>query len=342
MTAMESAGGDGLPVRGLHVSVDADGNLDAWERFIREALPREGVNLLVLEVNYAYDYRSYPQVAERDALTREDVMRITSACRDVGIEPVPQMNCLGHQSWRGRSFGLLRAFPEFDERPDIPQDADQDALYCRSYCPLHPQVHEVVFGLMDELAEVFGAEQFHVGMDEVFLIAEDQCPRCAGKDPAELFAGEVSALANHLADRGVTTWMWGDRFINAEQFPTGKWEGSANGTWPAIDAVPTDIVICDWHYERAFETPAFFAEKGFGVVTCPWQKEDVALEELDIMRRLRERSDRALGMLQTTWCGFDAFVRAYNGELDPERRRSRNALGAANCFRTLFAALRGE
>jgi len=327
--------GGRLPVRGLHVGVSGRGDMELWERFIKDALPERGANLLVVEVDYCYSFESYPQVANDNALSREDVRRLAKACDQAGVELVPQLNCLGHQSWGGRSDGLLRAFPEFDERPDIPQDAGRDVLYCRSYCPLHPKVHEVVFSLIDELAEAFGASQFHVGMDEVFHIGEDRCPRCRGKDPAELFAGEVNALHDHLAGRGLTMLMWGDRFINADEFRTGRWEGSANGTWPAVDMVPGDIIICDWHYERAFETPAYFAGKGFGVLACPWRKPDVALEQVDIIRRLRAQDERALGVLQTTWCGFDRFARAYYGELDGSDKRNRSPLEAAECFRAV-------
>ena len=336
------SGPGALPVRGLHVGVSGRGEVALWERFIRDALPKEGVNLLVVELNYGYAYKSYPQVAEEHSLAQEDVERIVRACGEAGVEVIPQINCLGHQSWAGHSNGLLKAFPEFDERPDIPQDADSKAIYCRSYCPLHPKVHEVLFALMDELAEAFEARQFHVGMDEVFLIAEEKCPRCRGKDAGQLFADEVTALHDHLAAKGRTMWMWGDRFINSEQFPTGLWEGSANNTWQAVDRVPKDIVICDWHYERPFETPGFFVAKGFRVVASPWRKEDVALEELKVIRRVREQNECALGMLHTTWCGFDSFVRAYYGELDPQQRRGQHALEAASCFKALCAAMRGE
>ncbi len=342
MTAVEAAAPADFPVRGLHVTVGGRGDLDRWERFIREALPARGANLLVMEVNYSYAYQSYPEVAGPEPLGAGDVARLLGAAEEAGVELVPQINCFGHQSRGGRSGGLLRAFPEFDETPSIPQEAGQDTLYCRSYCPRHPRVHEVVFALIDELAEAFGARRFHVGMDEVFLIAEQECPRCAGEEAAELFADEVRALHDHLATRGLQMWMWGDRLIDADQFGTGKWEGSANGTAPAVDEVPSDVVICDWHYERAFETPAYFAAKGFPVLACPWRKQGVALEELTLMRRLRSENDRALGMLQTTWCGFGRFVRAYDGELDPDQDRSRSAVEAAACFRALSAALRGE
>jgi len=331
-----------LPVRGLHVGLYRPGDAALWERFIREALPAEGVNLLVFEINYHYAFQSYPQVAEPNPVTPDDLGRLAAACADAGVELMPQINCLGHQSSAGRSHGLLRAFPEFDERPDIPQDAGRDDLYCRSYCPLHPGVHEVLFALIDELTEVCGARQFHVGMDEVFLLAEDQCPRCRGKDPADLFAGEVNALHEHLAARGVRMWIWGDRFIDAAEFKTGRWSGSENGTAPAVDRVPKDIVICDWHYVAPVPTPKFFIDKGFGVVASPWRVKEVALAQLDMLRGLRAESDLALGMLQTSWCGFDGFVRAYFGELDPSVERHQMAIEAADCFRTLFAALRGE
>jgi hypothetical protein len=332
----------GLPVRGLHVGLYRPGDSALWERFIREALPAEGVNLLVFEINYHYAFRSYPQVAESNPITSDALRGLASACAEAGVELVPQINCLGHQSSTGRSSGLLRAFPEFDERPDIPQDAGKEALYCRSYCPLHPGVHDVLFALIDELCEACGAQKFHAGMDEVFLLAEDQCPRCRGRDAAELFAGEVNALRDHLAEWGVQMWMWGDRFIDAAEFGTGRWSGSENGTAPSVDRVAKDIVICDWHYVEPVATPRYFIDRGFGVVASPWRVKDVALAQLDMMRGLRAESDLALGMLQTTWCGFDGFVRAYFGELDGSEERHRMPIEAADCFRTLFAALRGE
>lgn len=329
-----------LPVRGLHVGVYGGLDLDLCEKFIREALPAERVNVLVLSIGYSYAYESQPEVATPEGLTKQDIKRLLRACRESGIKLVPQINCLGHQSWRQNKGRLLRAFPEFDETPWLP-DESRD-LYCRSYCPLHPRVHEVLFALIDELAGDCEATDFHVGMDEVFFIAEDKCPRCGGKDPAEVFAGEVKTLHDHLAEKGRTMWMWGDRFIDGKTTGLGKWQASLNDTHPAVDVAPKDVIICDWHYRSAPATPAYFLGKGFRVVACPWRDEEVALRQLQIIRTLRKENDRALGMLQTTWCGFERFVRAYYGQLEPEDRGNRNALEAARCFKTLFAEIRGE
>jgi hypothetical protein len=297
------------------------------------------VNLLVMEFNYGYRFQKRPEVAEPDALSKDDVKQIVAACRASGVRLVPQISLLGHQSWAKGTHALLRAYPGFDETPG--RYPDNQGIYCRSYCPLHPDVHAVVFDLIDELAEVCEADAFHVGLDEVFLLGEDECPRCRGKRKADLFAGEVRRLRDHLAGSNRSMWMWGDRFLDGAVTGVGKWEGADNGTHAALDLVPRDIVICDWHYEKAVPTAAYFALEGFQVISSPWRKPEVALAQLDLVRSVRRHASgvlggRMLGMLQTTWCGLGPFVKAYYG-LD---RSNKNAVEAARCFRSLFRQIR--
>lgn len=337
-----SADTDSLPIRGLHCGVPGPDDVALCAQFIREALPKEGVNVLVLEINYKYQFQSHPELAQEGALSRADVEEFVAACKDAGVQLIPQFNCLGHQSWSKRTFPLLTQYPEFDETPGkYPNNED---IYCRSYCPLHPEVHKVVFALIDELAEVFQAGAFHVGMDEVFILGDQDCPRCKNKSKAELFAGEVTALREHLAQSQRTMWMWSDRFINGEWTGIGEWEASENGTEAAILQVPKDIVMCDWHYEMAHATAPYFAIHGFPVVSCPWRKSNVALGLLEITQKVRQYANepvkqRMQGVLQTTWCGMAPFVRAYNGD---ENVRSESARESADCFKKLFAAIRGE
>jgi hypothetical protein len=149
----------------------------------------------------------------------------------------------------------------------------------------------------------------------------------------------------HLKSIGCRMWMWGDRFLDGKGTGIGEWEASKNGTHPAIDKVPKDIVICDWHYEKAHPTPRLLTEKGFEVVACPWRKADVALGQLSHVRAIRggkdkETAARALGVVQTTWCGLVPFSRACKEiEKDPEAARGQ-AAEAARCFRALMKAAR--
>lgn len=331
-----------LPIRGIHFSAPPRDQLELCLKFIREALPKEGVNTLVLEINYGYRYKNHPELASSNALGEEDIKSILQACRDADIELIPQFNCLGHQSWAKQTFSLLTQYPEFDETPGkYPNNED---IYCRSYCPLHPKVHEVIFALLDELAEAFEAKAFHVGMDEVFLLADPDCPRCQGKNPADLFAGEVNKLHDFFAAKGITMWMWGDRFLDGETTGLGEWEGSTNDTMPALHQIPQDIVICDWHYDRAEPTAIYFATLGFPVLSCPWRKPEVALGQLELIQHVRKNAsskiaERMQGMLHTTWCGMVPFIRAYYGE---DSSRNKSAIESAETFKRLFAEMRKE
>jgi hypothetical protein len=159
-----------IPVRGLHLSAPAKKDLGTALAFIREALPKERVNTLILEFDFNYDFRARPEFANPSALSKDEVQQIAKTCRDNGIELIPQINCLGHQSWSRRNGRLLEKHPEFDETPG--KYPNNEGIYCRSYCPLHPEVHAVLFDLIDELARACDAKAFHVGMDEVFILAD--------------------------------------------------------------------------------------------------------------------------------------------------------------------------
>ncbi len=330
-----------LPVRGIHLGAPKPGEMALALRFINEALPKEGVNTLILEFNYRYQFSKHPEVVDADALSRDQVAQLAEACRKVNVKLIPMINLLGHQSWAKTTFGLLRAHPEFDETPGLYRD--NEGIYCRSYCPRHPKLNALLFDLIDELMDAAQATDFHAGMDEVFLLGEDACPRCKGANKAEIFAEHVKAIRDHVAARNGTLWIWGDRLIDGKVTGIGKWEASLNETAPALAMIPKDVIISDWHYEAAHATGPHFALSGFRVVSSPWRKPGVALRQLDLVRHTRangskEVSERMLGMLQTTWVGFGSFVQAYFGEGTPNR----NATEAALCFKELFRELRSQ
>ncbi len=334
-----------LPIRGFSIGAPSKDSVETFVKFIDEVLGPQHVNTLLLRIDYNYDYKSHPELREDNPLTKSDMKKIVRACKKHGIRIIPQINMLGHQSWAGHLGKLLEVYPEFDETPWVrmPEDykwPNKDGLYCKSYCPLHPKVHEAVFDLIDEITEVCETDAFHAGMDEVFYIGDDKCPRCGGRDKAELFAGEVTRIHDHLKQNGKELWIWGDRLLDGKTTGMGMWEASMNTTFRAIDLIPKDVVICDWHYERADPTAAYFAIKGFRVVTCPWNRPQVAVKQLRQMTELRENAtpemkDRFYGMIQTIWTNADNFTGIYNGPLDGTDNNTKSV----KCFTTLFKAI---
>jgi hypothetical protein len=341
MASVAGAGDEAsLPVRGLCIGAPAPEDVDDFVRFMREDLAPGGLNTLVLRVGYNFEFERHPELRAPAPLSRADVGKLVAAARETAIEIVPLVNLLGHQSWEGRPGRLLEVYPEFDETPWVllPERyswPNPDRLYCKSYCPLHPRVHGVVFSVVDEIADAFEADAVHAGMDEVFYLGEYGCPRCQGLDKAELFADEVRAVHDFLARSGRRLWIWGDRLLDGRTTGLGEWEASYNSTHRAVDLIPRDVVICDWHYERPEPTPVYFALKGFPVVACPWRRAESGIQQVRDMRRYRahaapETKERYLGLLQTVWGETGAFIEAFRGSsgADAERREEAACLEA--------------
>jgi len=336
-----------LPIRGFAIAAPTPDRVDDFIGFIRHELAPNAINTLVLRVDYRFAFRSHPELQDEDPLSRKDVRKIAKACRRNGIRLIPGVNLLGHQSWETEVGKLLEAYPEFDETPwiELPETYEwpnPDGLDCKSYCPLHPRVHDVVFDVVDEIVEAFGADAFHAGMDEVFYIGMARCPRCGGRDPAELFAAEVTRVRDHLAAKKIELWIWGDRLIDGKVTGIGEWEASMNLTARAIDLIPKDVVINDWHYERADPTAPYFAAKGFTVVTCPWKLGTVAVSQIGDMVRFRRNSTpemrrRFAGVMQTIWSDTGDFLDRYYGRAAVESRGGGDPI---ECTKTVLAEFR--
>jgi len=265
------------------------------------ALVDRGINTLILEIDYHYRYQSHPELRQgEEQITRSGARRFVRICRRHGIRLIPEFQFVGHQSWAENTFTLLTVYPEFDLTPG--EFPDNEGLYCREWDILNPEVNKIVFSLLDELIDAFDAEAVHVGMDEVFLLGHELSPSTRGQNPADLFAKAVNDVHGHLVGkRGVEMLMWGDRLIDASQYDYGEWEASAYGTAPAVDMIPKDIIICDWHYELRDDYPSIpmFLSKGFRVLPTSFRQIE-AVEAL-IEFSLRYSGDQMLGHLFTVW-----------------------------------------
>jgi len=339
-----------LPVRGLCIAAPNPSQVDPFVRFIGEELAPRLVNTLILRVDYNYQFASHPELGDPAGLSQADVKKLVEVCRTNHIRLIPQINLLGHQSWQLSNGKLLLVYPEFDETPwiAVPQKytwPNPDGLYCRSYCPLHPKVHGIVLPLVDEICDAFESDAFHAGMDEVFYLGEAKCPRCGGKDKAELFANEVKLIHDHLLANKRQLWIWGDRLLDGKTSGMGEWEASINGTERAIDLIPKDVFICDWHYDRAELSPVYFAMKGFRVASCPWTNPKTAVQQLNDMTRFRDQSAPALkvrfqGVVQTVWSDANSFMRDLYRLRQNDDATNRTG-GAARCFLRLSDAIQG-
>ena len=313
------------PWNGIHIGINSK-SIDHLIDAVNNVIPKLGINLLIVEVDYNFEYKSYPQLRGENPINKAQARNLISACNNNGIRVIPQFQSLGHQSWSKRTHPLLINFPEFDETPMIP--LDNPGIYCRSWCPLNPDVYDVVFTLIDELIEAFNADAFHVGMDEVRLLAHDQCNRCRGYDPAVLYAKAVRDMHAHITGRrGLQMLMWGDMLINPEYitFVAGPL------THHAVDMIPKDIIICDWQYglQHYYPSIAYFIDRGFQVLPSSWDNPDATLALMHAGKRMAGK--KMLGHLFTVWGGSTIIPNILLEGLDHDQAKG-HVYGAAKAI----------
>ena len=335
--------------RAMHLQTMAYDDIDTLKKYIDDVLVPMQYNAIVLTVDYDYDFQSYPQLSKH-RINKIQARDLTSFCRQRGIRLIPMFNCVGHQSWLNVNEPLLLEFPEFDETPRI--GYDNKGIYCREWCPLHPEVNKVVFALIDEIIDAFDADAFHVGMDEIFLCGYPpvdkkpwqlhtdwkpgsngkdepfpkgpQCPRCKGKDPADLIAKAINDYYEHLVkDKGLEMMMWSDRLLDGNKMHYGITEASKTGSHKAIDMIPKDIIMCDWHYGKreSYLSVDFFQKKGFRVLPSVWNSSAATYA----FKKYSEKTatNKMLGILSCGWSVspeqlLQAFDKNYSGEINKD------------------------
>jgi hypothetical protein len=265
------------------------------------ALDSMGINVVILEVDYNFEFQSHPELRRGEKqITKKGAREFAEICRNNNIRLITEFQSLGHQSWAEETFPLLTQYPQFDLTPGaFPGNKD---IYCREWDLTNPEVNKIVFQLFDEIIDAFQVDAFHVGMDEVFLLGSEYSPSTKGQDPGELFAKAINDIYNHLVkDKGVEMLMWGDRLFDGKDYEFGEWESSLNGTASAVDMIPKNIIICPWHYEKmpAYPSIPMFINKGFRVLPSSWRDVDAAKSLISYSNEIE--SPKMLGHLFTTW-----------------------------------------
>lgn len=284
-----------FPVRTLHLinsQHKGDGpSLDALKWLVENVAAPCGFTHIIWEFNKALRLKSHPELAEPGAYSTEQAAELIRFIRACGLEPIGQHNFYGHQN----ETNLTQVYPQLQERPG-------DLM---TYCPLHPLTRKIVEEIVGELLELFQSRFFHMGHDEMQFAKAPQyvgvCPRCREMSPPEVFAHDVCRINQAVKAQGARSMLWADHLIPPE-YDSGCVFGAMGDVYKAIDLIPSDVVLCDWHYTSRddLRSTDYFRRRGFEV----WPA--VGFEAQAIRRfALHARRAGVQAMIMTTWCRPD-------------------------------------
>ena len=211
-----------LAVRGvmLDVSRDRVPTMDTLLRLI-ERLAHWRYNQLQLYIEHTFAFEGFDDVWwYADPFTPDQIRQIDGACRDRGIELVPNQNCLGHmERW-------LRV-PQLRPLAASPDGFDIWGMHRgpTTLNPADPAAFEFVRGLLRQVVECYSSRQINVGLDEPWELGEGR---------RDEYLGWVRRLRELPELDGYDIHVWGD-ILTAD--PT------------LVASLPDGITVNEWGYE---------------------------------------------------------------------------------------------
>ena len=261
------------PFRGVHLFLPGLADMVFAKRLIKYLISPMGYNTVILEVAAGMRFDSHPeinasfleaieksgrgewplfphnQVSGGGVLEKDAVREYVAYIRSFGIEPLPEIQSLGHVQYMTLPHPEIAEleYEDFSKEIDTRgEDARPPEFYPHCYCPSNEKSYEILFDSMDEIIEGFNPKEYvHMGHDEVYQIGI--CPKCAKKDPAQLYADDVTKIHDYLAAKGLKMMIWSDMIQPCTLYKTP----------PAIDKIPKDIVMLDFiwyfHFDKDIE-----------------------------------------------------------------------------------------
>lgn len=324
--------------RMLHLCLFPKIPLSSYRKLIRLAGVL-GITHIVLEFWGTLSYDSLKELAWKNlSFSKGEISYLIREMRDLLIEPIPMLNHFGHASQSRLCNGKHVVL---DQNPRLATLFSSDGWWWRFD---KKEVKKLLKDLRQELIDLFGeGEYFHLGMDESFSYPADIN---SGKALGEF----LKELCEEVKKEGRVPMLWGDMFLHEPTLGIGKstgYEGncpSAEVSELLINALPKDVVVCDWQYfvkDAPWKSAEFFIEKGFKTAICSWHDWTGAKSGIETAKKYS-----CYAFMQTTW--HTVFVNANVGGLlkvyyelfniDKSVSKIGNGLNNASLFRKIYFA----
>ena len=174
--------------------------------------------------------------------TKEQLNDLVKLAEEYNVTILPEIDVPGHAS------RLCEAVPEL-----VCKGKQRGGMICggaeRSY--------EIVEALISEAMDIFPGPYFHLGADEVYVPAWNNCPDCEARLVKEGLK-DKEALYNYFINRM-------NRFIQSKGRKTIVWEGFKVGSEPIIDK---NVIVEE--FDVATALPADLVAAGYDIINASW------------------------------------------------------------------------
>lgn len=260
------------------------------------------VNHLQLYMEDSFRFPSHPGIGNPDGgLSPADIRALDGHCAALGIELTPSLASLGHLSkvlslpaYRHLAEDLGTGTYPVPPATDLAQSSWQAGW---TLSPGDPDGLAFLSSLYQDLLPNFRSARFNACLDEPFDLGFGRSRgRCAEIGLTQVYLQHLLAVKALAAERGKTELLvWGDMLLSHPE---------------ALDQLPKDVTVLDWHYDENADLSSFASlrERGLPVWACPSTNSwGCFFPRLSMARDNIRRTARAAaaagaeGLLNTVW-----------------------------------------
>ncbi|PKL89486.1 MAG: hypothetical protein CVV23_05085 [Ignavibacteriae bacterium HGW-Ignavibacteriae-2] len=220
---------DNKPLVIFHLDLNS---VSLRQDYIREWLEKAadmGYNAVLWEVEDEVIWETCPECVSPDAFTKEDFRKLLEYSKELGLEPIPLFQTIGHAEYVLDNI-KYKSFREDSTRYDC-------------YCTTNIELRNFLKKWLDEYLELFGdIRYFHLGGDEAYSFAS--CAKCKARAESigenQLYAEHINDLSQSLIEKGIRPGIWCDMILKHPK---------------EINVIDKNFVIWDWNYWDGDSTP---------------------------------------------------------------------------------------
>lgn len=284
-----------LDFRGIHMYTGKNRG-DEQSKAVRDLQARFKTNSLLWSCEYI-KWDRHPELHNPNiGMDKADAQKVLDTGEKYFIDVIPCIAALGQSRWLFQTGAHL--------------DICEDTTRKDSYCADNPKSYELLFDIYDEAMGMFDSKYFHIAECEINVQGNPICAHIekrTGKDPWEVMVDDQNYIAEWLGKRGKTPMLWGDMFVSVGDAPDAtNARDTAIAKW-ARENLSDNYIVNAWHYgigaPESFKSLGLFKEAGKKAIGCTWY-----LPANIRNFTLAAVSTKSMGMLQTTWAGFDMKI----------------------------------
>lgn len=277
--------------RMVHYCVFPETTFHQFRKLIRYAALMQFTHV-VIEFWGMIKLDCFKELAWDNAYDKDEVRAIIKEIKELGLEPIPMFNHLGHATASRLVSGKHVVLDRYPHR------YSWFTLDGWAWNIDNEEVWDLLKAVRLELYDLFGeGEYFHAGLDEAYIYAND--PERYAKLPEFM-----EKLTKEIEKEGRRPMLWADMFLPPEAYGDfAKKELCAKNSVEAcsavVDRLSRKTILIDWQYhhkEAPISTTVHFKNSGLDVMGAPWLDVDNARAHADTIVE-----NKLFGIMQTTW-----------------------------------------